>query len=79
MATPVSQLVLNAILSVEAPLDARVPIHNYHSADLIKALEIALYDSYPTHDSFAELAYYAIRAIALISVVVLLIFLFHHD
>jgi hypothetical protein len=76
---PVSQLVLNAIASVEDPLDAAVPVHSYHSADLLFSLQIALKDAYPTHDSFSELIFYVIRIFAAISVLLVLIFLFHHD
>jgi hypothetical protein len=72
-------MILNAIQLVEAPLDARVPVHCYHSADLITALDSAISTAYPTHDSYREINFYLVRAIGALSLVVLLFFLFYHD
>ncbi len=79
MACPVCETILAAIHSVEAPLDVRVPVHSYHSADLISALDNSLHVAYPTHDSYAELQFYVVRAVAAFSILFLLLFLFYHE
>lgn len=72
-------MVLHGIQSVEAPLDARVPVYSYHSADLINVLEGSIDSAYPTHDSYTEIKFYLVRAVGALSFLMLLLFLFYHD
>lgn len=79
MPCPISEQVLKAIELVDTPEDATKPIVNYHNADLISPILQNLPTSFKSHDSIGEAYFWITRATAVLSIIALLIFLFHHD
>jgi hypothetical protein len=54
-------------------------VQNYPSTNYMGQIQSELEKIYPVHDSMSELQYWLVRAIAAVSVVALLLFLFYHD